>query len=86
MFSLEKRKEIRGGRIEILEKGSLRVSVKLSFEISAQSHLTQVVSLDTLSKGLVFSTHVSWHENKKFLKVEFPLELFCCNAGKKEKI
>ncbi|KAH3736880.1 hypothetical protein DPMN_043455, partial [Dreissena polymorpha] len=57
---------------EIIEKGPLRASLKVSLQISAHSSITQYISLDTETPYLRFQTEVSWHENRKMLKVEFP--------------
>mgnify|MGYP001129376193 CR=1 FL=1 len=39
--------------------------------------MKQYVTLDAVSSRLEFSCHVEWHENRKFLKVEFPLAVHC---------
>ena len=43
--------------------------------ISPESRLRQVVSLTAISPRLDFTTDIDWHEDHKFLKVEFPLKL-----------
>jgi alpha-mannosidase len=60
---------------EAIEEGPLRASLAFEIEISPKSRLRQVVSLTALSPRLAFTTDVDWHEDHKFLKVEFPLNL-----------
>ena len=57
----------------IIENGPLRVSLEFEADISPKSKLRQVVSLTALSPKLEFSSEIDWHEDHKFLKVEFPL-------------
>jgi len=64
----------------ILEEGPLRVSVEFSLRISEHSCLKQVVSLDAAAPYVKFHTKVDWHENRKFLKVEFPFDVRSMNA------
>ena len=59
----------------IIEEGPLRVSLEFEYAISARSNIRQVISLTSLSPRLEFSTEVDWHEDHKFLKVEFPFNL-----------
>uniref|UniRef100_A0A6B2KX21 alpha-mannosidase n=1 Tax=Arcella intermedia TaxID=1963864 RepID=A0A6B2KX21_9EUKA len=61
--------------VKIIENGPLRVAISFSCTISQNSNIQQTVYLDCLSKHLTFDTKVSWHENRKFLKVEFPLSV-----------
>eukprot|EP01126_Amoeba_proteus_P024131 TRINITY_DN2427_c0_g1_i5.p1 TRINITY_DN2427_c0_g1~~TRINITY_DN2427_c0_g1_i5.p1 ORF type:complete len:1066 (-),score=226.52 TRINITY_DN2427_c0_g1_i5:155-3352(-) len=61
--------------IEIVEDGPLRVALAIEIPISYVSTIRQVVYLDAVSSNLVFDTQVDWHENRKFLKVEFPLNV-----------
>ncbi len=60
---------------EIIEDGPLRASLVFETAISAKSKIRQVVSLTAISPRLEFSTEVDWHEDHKFLKVEFPFNL-----------
>ena len=43
--------------------------------IENKSKLTQIIRLDAFSAQLLFDTTVDWKENRKLLKVEFPLEI-----------
>nr|XP_058950702.1 alpha-mannosidase 2C1-like [Pocillopora verrucosa] len=65
---------------KILEEGPLRVSVEFSIRISKHSSLRQTVSLDADLPYVKFHTKVEWHENRKFLKVEFPVDVHSMNA------
>ncbi|MBI5930507.1 MAG: alpha-mannosidase [Chloroflexi bacterium] len=77
VFHLEKRaREYESnGNMRILETGPLRASLEFEITLSERSKLKQVISLDCASGYLEFSTEVEWHENRKFLKVEFPLNV-----------
>jgi len=68
------------GEFKILHEGPLRVSVEFSLKISDQSSLKQIVSLDAGAPYVKFYTKVDWHENRKFLKVEFPFDVRSMNA------
>ncbi|XP_067041919.1 alpha-mannosidase 2C1-like isoform X2 [Acropora muricata] len=65
---------------KVLEEGPLRASVEFSARISEKSSLKQVISLDADVPYVKFHTKVDWHENRKFLKVEFPLDVRAMNA------
>ncbi|ESO98562.1 hypothetical protein LOTGIDRAFT_142661 [Lottia gigantea] len=60
---------------EILDKGPLRVTIKVCLRISAVSSLEQYIILDAGCPYIKFINKVSWHENRKFLKVEFPTSI-----------
>jgi alpha-mannosidase len=64
-----------------LDKGPARASVELHYKISEHSHIKQVISLDAESDQLVFDTTVDWNENRKFLKVEFPVDVYATQAA-----
>ncbi|KAK6187507.1 hypothetical protein SNE40_005515 [Patella caerulea] len=59
----------------ILDKGPLRVTIQVCLRISEVSHIKQEITLDAGSPYITFKTQVSWHENRKFLKVEFPTSI-----------
>ncbi|XP_032228742.2 alpha-mannosidase 2C1 isoform X2 [Nematostella vectensis] len=66
--------------LRVLDRGPLRASVEFSLRISANSSLTQLVTLDASLPYVTFNTKVDWHENRKFLKVEFPVDVHSMNA------
>jgi alpha-mannosidase len=77
IYHTEKRKDILGdtASVEIIEKGPLRVSFRVKYKIGDQSSIVQIISLDATLPLLVFDVTVHWYENRKFLKVEFPLNV-----------
>ena len=81
IFHLEKRDEVFGAHVaRVLEGGPLRAAIEFETALSPHSWIKQVVSLDALSSRLEFDTDVDWHKIKKFLKVEFPLDVRAANA------
>jgi len=80
VYHLEKRSDIQGGSVKIIETNSLRVSLEISLPLSSTSKLTQIVSLSGISPRLDFSCEIDWHESHKFLKVEFPLNIRAMQA------
>ncbi len=60
--------------------GNLRVSVTYQRKLGVASSLTQVVSLSAHARRLEFATEVDWHEDQKFLKVAFPVNVRAMNA------
>ena len=76
IFHLEKRDEVPGAQsARVLEAGPLRAAVEFDYELSPKSWIKQVVSLDALSSRLDFANEVEWQERRRYLKVEFPLEI-----------
>ena len=76
IFHLEKRDEVAGAHTaRLLEAGPLRAAVEFEYALSPNSWLKQTVSLTALSARLEFATEVEWQERRRFLKVEFPLEI-----------
>jgi len=60
---------------EIVESGTLRASLRFTYQINEQSKITQTVSLTCISQVLEFDHIVDWHESKKLLRVEFPVNV-----------
>ncbi|ODQ80623.1 glycoside hydrolase family 38 protein [Babjeviella inositovora NRRL Y-12698] len=82
LFSLMKYKPLAyPTTFEIYDSGPLRSSVKASYKISEHSSMDVVISLDGLQSlegdlsFLRFHCDVDWHEECKFLKVQFPTTL-----------
>jgi alpha-mannosidase len=76
VFHLEKRQEVMGAvDAQIIEQGPLRAAVRFVYRLSSASTLTQTVMLTSTGAYLEFETEVDWHEQKQFLKVEFPLNV-----------
>lgn len=81
IFHLEKRTEIAGAKsCVVTEQGPLRAAIAFEYEISPNSSVTQVVTLTAISARLDFNTEVEWHEQHKFLKVEFPFNVRALDA------
>ncbi|XP_077998328.1 alpha-mannosidase 2C1-like isoform X2 [Glandiceps talaboti] len=81
-YHLETRKPITTVKkaAQIVEDNKLCCAVEVSLQISKDSYIEQVISLDATSKYLKMDTKVCWHENRKFLKVEFPVTVRSMNA------
>lgn len=79
VFHLDVRKELSVHSTEISENKPHRVSVSSRVKISDKSHLTSKISLTAALKGqpssVEIETDVEWHEDLKFLKVEFPVDI-----------
>ncbi|CAD5113260.1 DgyrCDS2438 [Dimorphilus gyrociliatus] len=76
-YHLETRKTLESAieYARITESGPIRASLVFALKISDSSYIQQTIKLDALSPMLKFDTIVHWHENRKFLKVEFPLRV-----------
>ena len=82
IFHLEKRDEVAGAHtVRLLEAGPLRAALEFEYALAPNSWLKQVVSLTALSARLEFATEVEWQERRRFLKVEFPLEIHAEQAA-----
>lgn len=80
VFHLESRKELDSDATEIVENGPYRVSVATKTQVSEDSWIRTVISLDatdsTGEAGYVsVEAEVEWHETMKFLKVEFEVDV-----------
>ncbi|XP_063403459.1 alpha-mannosidase 2C1-like [Mytilus trossulus] len=82
-YHLETRKPINEKlqHVKILDEGPLRASLEFSLKISDKSYIKQVITLDAESPYFRFDTEVTWHENRKFLKVEFPTSIHSLQAS-----
>ncbi|GFO19170.1 alpha-mannosidase [Plakobranchus ocellatus] len=58
-----------------------RVALEVSLQISDKSYLQQKIILEAGSPYVRFDTEVAWHENRKFLKVEFPTTVHTTEAA-----
>lgn len=79
VFHLDSRKELPVHDTQISENKSYRVSLTSRVKVSEKSSLVSTVSLSAALKGqqsyVEISTEVDWHEDMKFLKVEFPVDV-----------
>ncbi|KAM7158118.1 alpha-mannosidase 2C1 isoform 2-T2 [Molossus nigricans] len=73
-YHLETRKPVLGqaGTLAVGTEGGVRGSAWFLLQISPNSRLSQEVVLDVGCPYVRFHTEVHWHEDHKFLKVEFP--------------
>lgn len=83
LYSLEKFKLLTNGKAKILVNDKYESSIELYHKISSESSNTTIISLAGLKSSknldnnyLKFSSKVKWHENYKFLKVQFPTTLY----------
>jgi alpha-mannosidase len=76
IFHLEKSYGCADAHIwRVLEEGPLRGALEFEYELGTASHIKQTIFMSAVSPRLDFHTWVDWHENQRFLKVEFPWEI-----------
>jgi alpha-mannosidase len=76
VFHLEKRTDVAGAvRARLIESGPLRAAIAFEYRLSDVSTLKQTVTLGAGAGRVEFHTEVDWHESKRFLKAEFPLDI-----------
>jgi alpha-mannosidase len=63
-----------------LRSGPLRAEVVFEREVGDRSRLRQAVRLDAGARRLDFRTEVDWQEDRRFLKVAFPLAVRATEA------
>ncbi len=90
IYHLETPHELGLGKTTIVDQGPLRVGVCVEHKISEESWIKTTISLDAwvpstmgYTEGfrdalslLRFESEVEWHENRKFLKAEFPVDIY----------
>ncbi|MCJ1477518.1 Alpha-mannosidase 2C1 [Lambiella insularis] len=85
VFHLNSREVLPAGKTEIAEKGPHRVSVVTETKISEHSWAKTTISLSAALEGLPgyveVDCEVEWRENMKFLKVEFPVDIYNTEAS-----
>ncbi|KAA8645925.1 hypothetical protein EYZ11_002508 [Aspergillus tanneri] len=79
VYHFESRKELQPGITSIIEKDPYRASVVTKTQISNKSWVKTTISLaaatDDQPSLVEFHSEVEWHEDMKFLKVEFPVDI-----------
>ena len=76
VFHLEKRSEVPAAKsLRVVERHPLRVSIEVEYDLSDVSTLKQTIALTAASPRLDFANAVEWRERRKFLKVEFPVNI-----------
>ena len=73
VYHLEKHWEAGVGTARLLESGPLRVVLQVIHPLSKTSVLEQKIILNANSAQIIFENKLTWNENRKVLKVEFPV-------------
>jgi alpha-mannosidase len=85
VFHLNSRTELSTSSSRITENGPHRVSVETETKISEESWIKVTISLsavlDDASAYVDFNAEVEWRETMKFLKVEFPVDVWNTEAS-----
>lgn len=85
VYHLESREELPSGTSVITEQGPHRVSLLTETKISEKSWIKTTLSLaasiENQPSYIEMSSEVEWHENMKFLKVEFPVDIVNTEAS-----
>ena len=85
VFHLESRKELKSSTTSIAENSPHCVSVVTETQISEHSWIKTTISLkatvDNEPSYVEFDSEVEWREDKKFLKVEFPVDVHNTEAS-----
>ena len=68
------------GTLVVEESGPLRVVLRGEHPISETSKITQRIIISAVSPIIEFDTKISWNENRRILKVEFPVNIINDNA------
>jgi alpha-mannosidase len=91
IYHLETPRELGLGETTIVDQGPLRVGLLVKHQISDESWIETTISLDAYIPSvhnygegfkdpltyLQFECDVNWHENRRFLKAEFPVDIYC---------
>ncbi|ODV59575.1 alpha-mannosidase [Ascoidea rubescens DSM 1968] len=77
LFSLEKIVNLNANKVEIYEQGPLITTIRVSIVINEKTNswLNSYISLNANSKLINIENECDWHENCRFLKVEFPVDI-----------
>ncbi|KAJ3192437.1 Alpha-mannosidase 2C1 [Irineochytrium annulatum] len=77
VYHLEKGWNAELGEATIVEDGPVRAALHARHPISSTSWLEQRIVLSAVGRMVEFETRVSWTENRRILKVEFPIAVDC---------
>jgi len=79
VFHLDSRKVLSSGATKVVQSDAHQVSVMTETKISDKSWVKTYISLSAAFKGqqsyVEMHSEVEWREDKKFLKVEFPVDV-----------
>ncbi|PNY28426.1 Alpha-mannosidase [Tolypocladium capitatum] len=85
IYHLGTRRQLEYGQTKVYENKAHRVTLVTDIKISDESCLKSYISLSAAIKGqpsqVDCSAEVDWHENSKFLKVEFPVNVVNTEAS-----
>ena len=85
VFHLESREVLSSGKTSIVENGPHRVSVITETKVSEKSWVKTTISLAASIDGqpsiVEMESEVEWRETMKFLKVEFPVDIYNTEAS-----
>ena len=93
IYHLQLGREIGEGEVEVIQHGPETVELGVTHRISENSNIKTRIRLDAGSKNMSYKSSgshpltqlhfycdVEWHENRSFLKVEFPWDLLADTA------
>lgn len=79
VYHLDAQRKLSYGETKVFEQKAHRVTLVTNIQISEKSSLKSYISLSASIKGQASqvdcAAEVDWHENSKFLKVEFPVDV-----------
>lgn len=85
VYHLDTRRELKHSDTKIFENKPHRVTLVTNVKISGKSSVKSYISLSAALKGqqsqVDCSAEVDWHEDSKFLKVEFPVDIVNTEAS-----
>lgn len=85
VYHLDTRRSLEYGQTSIFEQKAHRVTLVTDVKISGRSSLKSYITLSAALAGqpsrVECSAEVEWHENSKFLKVEFPVDIVNTEAS-----
>lgn len=85
IYHTESREEIPPGTVTITENGPLRAALTVEMKISSTSWIKTTISLAASAAGagsyVEFDNEIEWNEKMKFLKAEFPVDVYNTEAS-----
>jgi alpha-mannosidase len=85
VYHLDARRKVEYGKTKIFEQKSHRVTLVTDIKISENSSIKSYTTLSAALKGqpsqIDVRAEVNWHEDSKFLKVEFPVNVVNTEAS-----
>ncbi|KAI0219134.1 Glycoside hydrolase, 38 vacuolar alpha mannosidase [Massospora cicadina] len=74
VYHLEKY-QLCNGKVSVQDTGPMVSSLVCEYELSPTSKLRQLIRLTAVSEVVEFENEVDWDENRRFLKVQFPVAI-----------